>query len=300
VSDADTREKSYLIDSSVYFFRYYFSIRDSHLSKSGREVASVLAFTRWLIKFIEEHKPDYIACCFDESLGIGYRHEIDEYYKQNRALPDEALAYELLACKKMVELMGIPVYASEKYEADDLIAALAKASRTGGIDPVVVSRDKDLAQVLQPQSGLFWDYGHRDAENFHQFSEHFGVAPNRLADYLALVGDAVDNIFGVPGVGKKTGTALFKQFESWDDIKNNLDQLAGLSIRGGKTLGQKLVEHSELVDHNLKLTRLYENCLDGSVVSLERNETDLEQLISLLEEYNAQSSLHKQVLRCLS
>lgn len=288
-------KRCYLVDSSVYFFRYYFSISYSQLSNSQREVSSALAFTRWLLTFLDQVKPEFIACCFDESLGSGYRHQIDTSYKENRALPDEELAYQLLAAKKIVELLGIPVYASSEYEADDLIAALAKYAYSEKLQAVVLSRDKDLAQVLKPESGLFWDLGHAEPADYQKFSHSFGVEPAALADYLALIGDPVDNIYGIKGIGKVSGAALLTHFGSWQGIKNRLNEVSGLPIRGAKGIQKKLSENIELVEHNLKLTQLYDNCLDPQDINLTIVNPQRDTLLNLLNEFNASPSLIKQV-----
>jgi 5'-3' exonuclease len=295
-----TKERSYLIDCSVYFFRFYFSIQHSVLSKSDRDVASTLAFFRWFLRFLHIEQPQSVACCFDESLGTGYRHSIDPHYKQNRALPDDALAYQLLAAKKMIEAYGVPVYASHEYEADDLIAALALHCRQNKWHPVVISRDKDLGQILHPESGLLWDFGYSDALDFSGFENDFGVKPSAVADYLAIVGDAVDNIHGVKGIGKVTASALFRYFSSWQDMLNRIDDISTLPIRGAKTIQRKIRDSQALIDHNIKLTRLYTDCLDGENVSVIRKQADTDTLYALLDEFNAPQSLFKQVDACLS
>ena len=107
----------YLIDSSIYIFRYYFSGRPEHVSRQGREVSTVLAFSQWLMRFLRSQQPAHLACCFDESLSTGFRHQIDSTYKQNRSLPDDALAYELLACKHVASLLGVAACTCAGYGA---------------------------------------------------------------------------------------------------------------------------------------------------------------------------------------
>lgn len=285
----------YLIDSSIYIFRYYFAPGRGHESQSGREVSTVLSFTRWLLKFLAAERPEKVAACFDESLETGYRHQIDPSYKANRALPDEALAYELLACKKVAELLGLPSYASERYEADDFIGALAKHARAAGLEPYLLTRDKDLGQILQLEDGKLWDYGYAEPLSYSLFSESFGIKPERIHEYLAIAGDAVDGIEGVSGVGKKTVAALFSYFESWSEIKAQHERIATLPIRGASKLAAKLLGAAEKIDSNLQLTCLADYCLDAGVIDLDRGEIQFEQLETLLNELNAPKALYTQL-----
>lgn len=287
----------YLIDSSIYIFRYYFSNRPSQLSDDGREVSTALAFARWLCDFLLKEKPEQVGCFFDESLESGVRHEIDANYKSNRALPDEALAYELLACKKIAELIGVPSFASSRYEADDLIAAAAQHCYSQGHEPVLVTRDKDLAQILTESAGLFWDYGYDEPIGYDSFSNEFGIEPKYMADYLAIIGDTSDAIVGIRGVGKKTASALFKHFNGWQALKQNIDAVATLPLRGAKTLSLKLKENIDLVEHNLRLTTLMLNSLSPEQCKLTLQKPNIESLDTLMKNFNAPVTLRNRIAK---
>lgn len=281
----------YLIDSSIYIFRYYFSNRPSVISQSGHEVSTVLAFSRWLLQFLEKEKPDQLACFFDESLESCFRNEIDGNYKANRSLPDEALAYELLACKKVCELFGLSVYASERYEADDLIAAASKKAWNEGNEHYVITRDKDLGQLLKKDQGFFWDYGYGDTIAYDSFAREFGIQPVHIPDYLAIAGDTADSIAGVKGVGKKTVAALFEHFDGWADLKENINRIPDLPIRGAKGIAKKIAEGIELVEHNLQLTRLAFDSIQAEELCFSRTAIDGELIKTLFVEFNAPKSL---------
>jgi 5'-3' exonuclease len=127
--------------------------------------------------------------------------------------------------------------------------------REAGVRSAFITRDKDLAQLVR-DGDLFWDYGAREQFGYRDIERHYGVAPERFADYLALTGDCVDNIPGVPGIGPRTAAALMKEFESLDDLYGNLSRVAGLKLRGAKTLGDLLREHRESAYLARQLTRI--------------------------------------------
>jgi len=210
-------------------------------------------------------------------------------------LPDEDLAYELLSCKKITELVGLPCFASDTYEADDLISDLFEHAVNENLEPYVLSRDKDLGQVLKEDMGYLWDYGYDDPIAYQSFANEFGIAPSRMAEFLAIAGDTSDAIAGIRGVGKKTVAALFEQMGPWQDIKNNLDQIPSLSIRGAKGLAVKIQDHLELVENNLKLTTLHNNCISPNERVVSVSEVNKNALMSLLEEFKAPETIFKQV-----
>jgi 5'-3' exonuclease len=134
--------------------------------------------------------------------------------------------------------------AHPRYEADDLIGTLVTEGREKGMPSTVVSRDKDLAQLID-RNDVFWDFAGRGKITYDQIPDYFGVWPEQVADFLALAGDAVDNIKGVPGVGKKTATALLQHFGSLDKLYEQLGSVHEVNVRGAKSLGQKLETHRE-------------------------------------------------------
>lgn len=284
----------YLIDSSIYIFRYYFSRTQAHQSRQGREVGTALAYFRWLLGFINKTSPEWVAACFDESLGSGFRHELNPAYKSNRSFPDEELAYQLLACKQLTSLAGIACYASETYEADDLIATLFQYAHRCGYEAVVLTRDKDLGQVLDKEKGLFWDYGYDDPIGYDSFAREFGIAPEHIPDYLAIAGDSADAITGVRGVGKKTVAALFQALGNWEAIKAGFELIPELPIRGAAGVAKKLSDAREQVDANLHLTRLRFDCLPENMCDLTRRRPDMDALITLLDEFRASPRLMAQ------
>ena len=276
-----------LLDASIYIFRYYFSLPPSWFSQpiaTGRghksvnerySTEAVYGYSRFLLQCLNELRPQFIAACFDASLGSCFRNEIYPGYKTSRALPDAALAFQLNACREITELLGIPSFASKTYEADDLLGSLmCRAQEDTELSqyPVaILTRDKDLGQLLQRQQDYLWDFSpgksglvdhssetnkYRERLGCDEIFDKFGVWPEQLADYLALVGDSIDDIPGVAGVGAKTAARLLQYFGSIDEIYRNLEQVPTLGIRGAASLSIRLTAHREQVVMSRSLAQI--------------------------------------------
>ena len=234
-----------LIDSSIYIFRSYFALPENwHASESQYPTHAVYGFTGFLLDILRQKQPDYLFCAFDESLDSGFRHQLCADYKANRELPDDALAFQLNACRQLCRVLGISEMASNMFEADDLIGGVATKVREASAQPVIVSRDKDLTQLIQ-EGDLYWDFGKSQPKNQVELEAQLELGCGQMADYLALIGDSSDNIAGVPGVGAKTARQLLSYFPGVDAIMEHLDQLQDLPIRGAKKLADKLDAHRD-------------------------------------------------------
>ncbi len=235
-----------LIDASIYIFRYYFSLPDRWFAPAtGFGTAAVYGYTGFLLALMERVRPRYLAACFDESLGSGFRHQLYPDYKASRALPDEALAFQLAACRKVTECLGIASFACQTYEADDLLGSLYRRCRRQRAPVAILTRDKDLGQLLRRDQDFLWDYAADQRHYAADIEQRFGVPPAALVDYLALVGDPGDDIPGVPGVGAKTAAVLLQAFGSIDVMLRRLDEVAGLPLRGASGLAGKLDTYRE-------------------------------------------------------
>jgi 5'-3' exonuclease len=249
----------YLVDASIYIFRAYFGIPDEWHDPDGRPVNALFGYTQFLLKFLTAARPQRLAVAYDESLGSCFRNEIYPAYKNSRVLPDEMLAYQLKACKGLTEILGIPSFASDRYEADDIIATLAHKAQGDGQNIVVVTKDKDLGQLLLKEGDYLWDFAGQRKIDRDAFHGHFSVWPEQLEDYLALVGDSVDDIPGVPGIGKKTASSLLERFSSIEKLYHDSDSVAGSGIRGAATIVSKLKDYRDQVGLAQRLVRLEKN-----------------------------------------
>ncbi|MFP4334952.1 MAG: 5'-3' exonuclease [Wenzhouxiangella sp.] len=245
----------YLIDASVYVFRAWFSMPDQFADGAGRPTNAVYGFARFLCELLEETGCSQVAVAFDESLTTSFRNEIYPAYKANREPAPEALVQQFAWCKDLARHAGLPVYADHRFEADDLIATLAWHCRTRELPFCVVSGDKDLAQLVGERDS-WWDFARRRRLDPAGVLAHFGVRPEQIADFLALTGDAVDNIPGVPGIGPKTAAALLAHFGNLDQLFQRLDEIPFLSLRGARTLPARLKTHEAAARLALRLTRL--------------------------------------------
>ena len=273
----------YLVDASVYVFRAYYSIPDTMTDSEGRPVNAVYGFAGFLIDLLRDTGAEHMAVAFDESLTSSYRNEIYPAYKANRESPPEDLDYQFGMCRRLTRALGLVELASDRYEADDIIATLAVRYRMRGVNSVVVTRDKDLAQVLR-EGETYWDYAGRRRVSYDQVADVFGVRAEQIADFLALAGDSVDNIPGVPGIGAKTAAALLQHFDDLDHIYDGLDAVPDLSIRGAARVRERLDTHRDDAFLARRLTRVHEEVpLELPATELAVSPPDFESLEALFD-----------------
>jgi DNA polymerase-1 len=243
----------YLVDASVYLFRAWFSMPDEFVNGAGEPTNAVYGFSGFLCSLLEQTAAEYVAIAFDESLGDSYRNEIYPEYKANRDPAPAELKRQFAWARAVAEAMGLRCFADDRYEADDVIGTLATYWRARGHPICIVTADKDLAQLVG-EADHWWDFSRNQKLNARQLTEKFGVTPRQMADYLALTGDAVDNIPGVPGIGPKSAAALLGHFGDFDSLYGRLEEVPSLGIRGAKSIHRKLSDHREAAEMARKLT----------------------------------------------
>lgn len=290
----------YLIDASVYVFRAYYSMPPDMLDRDGQPAHAVFGFARFLGDLIERARPKYLAVAFDESLATSFRNRIDPAYKANRDPAPADLKLQFERCREFCRHLGVAEFGSDEYEADDIIGTLHARLRNEGLPATVVTRDKDLAQLIC-EGDIYWNYTENLRLAHHEIEAHFGVAPERYADFLALTGDAVDNIRGVPGVGPKTAAALLKDFVSLEELFDNLDAVATLPIRGASKLPEKLLRHRDEAFHARRLTSIVRDMpLEAQRESLRPRAPDLAALGEFFDRHNFGTTLRRQSERLAS
>jgi DNA polymerase-1 len=234
----------YLVDASMYVFRAWHSMPPEFTDEDGWPNNAVHGFARFLMELLERSRPQHIAIAFDEALDSCFRNALYPAYKANRDPAPEELKRQFAHCKMLCFALGLPVLAHEQYEADDLIGSALARQRAHGFRGVIISADKDLSQLLV-DSDEQWDYARNQRWNAGGVRERHGVDAHQIADYLALTGDAVDNIPGVPGVGAKTAAALLAHFGSLDALLARIDEVPYLRVRGAAGIATRLREHRE-------------------------------------------------------
>lgn len=292
----------YLIDASIYVFRAWYSLPDDLVDPDGHPVNAVYGFARFLASLLQQRRPQHLCVAFDESLAGSFRNEIYPGYKANREPAPEELKQQFRWCRELVELLGIRHYASERYEADDLIGTVAHKMRPRGFRMVYVTGDKDLGQLVHGHDRL-WDFAAEREYGPGGLRERHGVHPRQLVDLLALAGDAVDNIPGVPGVGLKTATALLNRFDSLERMydwleRNRLDD-DPVDVRGKARIDRLLREHQSQAEVSQQLATIARDApIRCSVAGLRRKPVRSRNLDHWLDERGMGQRLRAQLLSC--
>lgn len=287
----------HLVDASYFVFRAYYSVGLEMIDGDGQPVNALYGFGRFLGDMLEEARPEHVAVAFDESLTTSFRNAIYPAYKKNREPAPPELKRQFGLCRELCRLLGVAEFGSPTHEADDIIGTIATRLRASGHRSVLVTRDKDLAQLVR-DGDHYWDYAGERRFAYGDIAGQFGVLPERMADYLALTGDSVDNIPGVPGVGPKTAAALLKDFASLEEIYEGLERVAGLPIRGAAKLASRLREHREAAYFARRLTAIAcDMPLDFSLESLRRRRPDLDALGEFYDRQRFGAALRRQAER---
>jgi DNA polymerase-1 len=284
----------FLIDSSVFVFRSYYSMSTDLVDVNGNTNHAVYGFARFLVRFLKQTQPKYIATAFDESLTTSFRNEIYPPYKANRDPAPEDLKLQFKHCQQLARLLGIAVFADDSYEADDLIGTLHHSYAKKGHNICVVSADKDLAQLVRPND-WWWDYGKSKPLGFQALTEKFGIRPDQVCDFLALAGDQVDNIPGVKGVGVKTAQILLNHFEDLDSLLARYREIEHLSFRGAKSCMKKIRDHQDLAKLSKLLSKIV---LDAPIENddIIKSKVSPEPLIEFIETMNFGPMIRRELL----
>ena len=276
-----------IIDGHALIYRGYYAIPQLRTSK-GELVNAVYGFSTVLLSMLEKLKPDYLAVAFDLK-GPTFRHEAYEDYKATRAATPDDLLPQVPRVRQVVEAFRIPIFEMQGYEADDLIGTLAKQIQAyPDVEFLILSGDMDLTQlitdqvkVLSPLSG-FNDVKTYDAQ---AVMDKYGIWPNQMVDYKALMGDVSDNIPGVPGIGKKNAAKLLFQYETLDGIYEHLDDIGGAlgeKLRAGRESAFKSHHVACIVTDvpaTLDLAQCHTHEVDGQQVRLLFGELEFRRLL---------------------
>ena len=232
----------HLFDGHVYIFRAYYSLPPMKAS-DGTPCNAAYGFANTLIRYMAEEDPSHVGVCFDADM-TSFRNEIEPEYKAQRGETPEDLEPQFDLCHEISIALGFATYEVENYEADDLLATICSEvlSRRGRAR--IVTTDKDLCQLVREDGrAVVYDLAKDTTYDADGVRAKFGVSPDQIPDYLGLVGDAIDNLPGVPGVGPKSASALLKIFPTIEAIPDDFDEWSEVEVRGARRLHERITEH---------------------------------------------------------
>ena len=216
-------KRLYLFDGSSYVYRAYYALPPLK-TKSGFPTGAIFGFLRMLFAFLKEKRPNYIAVVFDAPAKT-FRSEIFKSYKAQRKPAPDDLKAQIPVIKELLRLLGIPALEVEGYEADDVIATLAKQFSEKGWEVYIYTPDKDMLQLLSLKGVRIVNPLTEEEITTEKVRKKFGVEPFQIPSYLALVGDKVDNIPGVEGIGPKRAREILSQYKTVEELIENWDKL---------------------------------------------------------------------------
>ena len=266
----------FLIDGSSYIYRAYYAIRQLSNSQ-GMATNAVFGFTNMLLKVVRDEQPDHLAVIFDAK-GPSFRKEIYPEYKANRAAMPEDLRPQIPLIKELVQAFNMPALELAGYEADDIIATLARRFAGEGMEVTVVTGDKDLMQIVSDRIRLL-DTMKDQVVGLDEVAERFGGAPDKVVEVQALAGDSSDNVPGVPGIGEKTARQLIQQFGTVEQLLASVDQVSG------KKRQENLRQYAEQALLSKKLVTLVDDLdLEVDYDQLVLTEPDRDKLTALFKQ----------------
>ena len=224
------QKRLFLLDAFALIFRgYYAFIKNPRINSKGMDVSAILGFTNSLLDVIKRERPDHLAVCFDRGGSVA-RNDAFPEYKANRQETPEAIKIAVPYIEEILKAMNIPAIIKAGYEADDIIGTLAKKAEKEGYKTFMVTPDKDFAQLVSENIFMYRPRfgGGYETWGIPEVQEKFGVErPEQVIDFLGMMGDSVDNIPGLPGVGEKTAKKFLAQYGSMENLLANTADLKG-------------------------------------------------------------------------
>ncbi len=271
------KKRLYLIDATAFCYRAFYALRN--LSTSfGQPTNAIYGFIKMLNKILKDNQPDYIAVCFDVSRDTFRTKKFAEYKIQRPPMPDN-LVNQIPFIKEIVSASGISILEKDGFEADDIIATIVKKAKKEGLGVTIISSDKDILQLVDDNTIVFSPYKDEGTSyDAKMVFSRYGVPADKIADIIALMGDAVDNIPGVPGIGEKTAVELIKEFGTLENLLGNLKDL------GKEKIKKSIAENIDKVKLNKELAVL--DCdvnIDFAWDKLKIGQPDISKLAKLFQ-----------------
>jgi len=283
-ANPEPTKRLFLIDGMSHIFRSFYAIRNLSNSQ-GLPTNAVFGFASMLRKLVRQYRPDYVAVVFDGSRPT-FRHEAFQAYKAHRTEMPDDLAIQLPYIRRLCEALNVPILEMERYEADDIIGTVARRAERENVQAVIVSNDKDMFQLVTDRVQVLHQAKEDVLFDPAKVRDFFGVSPEHVVDVLGLMGDAVDNIPGAPGIGDKGARDLISRFGSLEHLLANSDQVER------KTYRDSLVQNREQILQSRKLVTIEtEVPLEIHWESLQACQPNIEKLRSIFTELGFQSML---------
>ena len=285
--------KLFIIDGMALIYRAHFAmIKNPLTTKNGQHTSAIYGFANSIFKLIKDENPDYLAIAMDCKEPT-FRHKMYNEYKANReAMPDE-LVSQLSLIDEMLDNMNIPVIKKSGFEADDIMGTIGKVASAKGLVTYLVSGDKDLMQLVSDKVKLYTPASRFSPTKIYNESDVFekwGVRPNKMIEFLALLGDSSDNIPGVDGIGKKTASKLLSEYGSIDEIIKNIDNIKNKRVKEGLINGRdnlnlaiNLVTIDNNVDIDVEINKLKKHDMNREVLHEYFNKLEIHSLSSQLD-----------------
>ncbi|MCP4432782.1 MAG: flap endonuclease [Gammaproteobacteria bacterium] len=272
----------YLVDSSIFIFKAWFAQRQATSTASGEPNQAFIGFSDFVYQLLTEIAPAKLVFAFDESLRHSQRNAIYADYKANRSPAPQELKRQFIWCRQWIEHLGISAVSSDSWEADDLIGTLATLHRCKDLQITILSADKDLTQLIR-DGDIWWPFFQSVKLDYRAIHKKFGVRPEQIANLLALTGDKVDNIPGIPFIGMKTAANLLRKYDNLTRLRQNLDQVGKMKFRYAGRVQESLIENQHILDISSRLTRI--NCkLEGlDQIPIDRSTPAYSKLYEMIE-----------------
>jgi len=280
--------KLYLVDSSIFIFKAWFAQKTATLNRAGKANHAFIGFSDFVYQLLTEVAPQKLVFAYDDSQKKSARKSIYPEYKANRSPAPAELKQQFAWCRQWVECLGISGVSSTAWEADDLIGSLASLHRSDELAVVILTADKDLTQLIH-EGDLWWSFYDNKKLDYAAIRKKFGVYPAQIADQLALMGDKVDNIPGIPRVGQKTAANLLRKFGTLQNLRDNLDQVSKMKFRYAGLVAKSLIDNESILDISARLTPI--NCQLREVIKIpiERSTIQHDSLLQMMDDQSMDS-----------
>ncbi len=273
----------FLVDSSIFIFRAWHGPEPGRLNRKLQPNQAFVGFSDFIYRLLTEQAPRRLVFAFDESLSKSARKKIYPAYKANRSPAPEALKRQFDWCRQWLDALGISCVSSKIWEADDLIGSLAHYHGSARLPVTILTADKDLAQLIT-EPDLWWSYPDDKKLGYRAICKKFGVRPDQIADQLALAGDKVDNIPGIPEIGQKTAALLLKKYHSIENLRQHLSEIGTMKFRYAARVQRSLIEHEAMLDVSSRLTRINCGIKEMQAVDARRRQPQVKRLRQMMQQ----------------